>query len=309
MLLADTNPIKNSQASDFVKRIFASLYKLRLLLFCCCLLVLSGIAWFYFDNYKENDPIYIAKEFLCSISKGDIKKAKSYFGGKCACLVPGGWVSYLLYKSGQEPNLAYLVGKNFPIENFCKGPEISEPQDPFTKLCRVTVPITFSEDTRPYFLPVKMAFGKTMDESEFLHFSNDPYKEWQKGFTLRIRPSISKGTINQPNNIETTNTNSAVLSTYEKNSQSLFRLLGDEVVSFLPPTDAGTVICSDKTFLKQKEIELLLPRIRNINLDLLLIRKPHKPNWQIMECKSTEAVLQVGNGSLAALKEPTKNPL
>jgi hypothetical protein len=280
------------------------MHRFRLPLLCCFLLVAFGTGWYLFDNYKKTDPIMVSKEFLAKIAQGDIKTAKSYFGGRCACVIPGGWISYLIYKSGQEPNLAYLVGARFSMGDFCKKIEMPDSQDLQQKRCLVTIPITFSGDDRPFFLPVKMAFGKTIEESELLHFSHNPGKEWQKGFTLRLRPSISKGAIDHAAMSETMNANSSLLSNYEKQAQDLFRLLGNDVITFLPPADAGPVTRGDKTFLKQYEVEKLLPRVQKISISLLLVQKAGTPYWLVTQCKSTKPILQVVNGNLTALKEP-----
>lgn len=228
----------SSKTSTIAKQIFALMHKFRLLLLCCFIFIASGAAWYVFDNYKKTDPVLVSKEFLAQIEKGDIKQAKSYFGGRCPCTVPGGWMSYLIYKSGQEPNLAFLVGTNFTAADFCKQLQAPNSNYPDRKRCLITVPITFLANDRPFFLPVPMAFGKTMNESELLYFSQNPGQEWHKGFTLRLRPSISKGAIDQPNAIEKINTNSTLLSTYKDHAQDLFRLLGNDIATFVPPADA-----------------------------------------------------------------------
>ena len=295
--------------STFAKQTLALMHKFRLLLLCSFFLVASGVALYLLDSYKKTDPVLLSKEFLTNIAQGNIKKAKSFFGGRCPCVIPGGWISYFFYKSGQEPNLAFLVGKRFSTGDFCKGKEEPDASDPHRKRCLITVPITFSGNDRPFFLPIKMSFGETMEESEFLNFLHNPNKEWRKGFTLRLRSSIAKGTVDQTVMSETIKTNSFPTPTYEKHLHDLARLLGNDIVTFLVPADAGSVVRDDKTLLKQQEVEQLLPRVNRINVRLLLIQKAGVPYWSITKCESKEPILQVGNGNLVALKDSLANSM
>lgn len=304
MLQISVIQIIRSKTSTLAKQVFALAHKFRLFLLCALLFIFLGIVWYLFDNYKKTDPIMVSQEFLAKIAQGDIQKAKTFFGGRCPCTISGGWISYLIYKSGQEPNLAFLEGAHFSTGHICKGPEIPDSHDLQRKKCLVTIPLTFSGNDRLFFLPVKMAFGNTMEKSELLQFSDNPEKDWQKGFTLRLRPSISKGVIDHGVAAETKNANSSLASTYEKHSQDLVRLLGDEIAIFFTPADAGAVIRDDKTLLQQQEVEQILPRVYKVNVNLLLVQKNNTPYWSITQHKITGPILQIPNGNMMTLKEP-----
>jgi hypothetical protein len=155
----------------------------------------------------EADPKTTAKQFLTFIQKGDYKGTVDMFGGNtCRCPKKGGWVSYLVYASAQEPNLAFLMGRPFKYSNMqqtaIKHPDKNavtilpwqKPEDVI-----VDVDLTLNESRyAPMFLPLNMAYGIPMDESEFKAFIEDPDKDSRKGFALRLRPSIAPGAIERP---------------------------------------------------------------------------------------------------------------
>jgi len=159
------------------------------------------------SGHSESTPTDTAKKFLTSVQKGDYKDTVEMFGGNtCRCPKKGGWVSYLVYASAQEPNLAFVMGRPFTYgalsETAIKHPDKKQVTIlPWQKPEDVVVDLEISfDDSRyaPLFLPLKMAYGIPMSETEFSNFAKDPDKECWKGFTLRLRPSIAKGAIERP---------------------------------------------------------------------------------------------------------------
>jgi hypothetical protein len=145
--------------------------------------------------------------FLTDIQKGDYKGTVEMFGGNtCRCPKKGGWVSYLVYASAQEPNLAFLMGRPFKYDNL-QETAIKHPDKnnvsilPWQKPEDVVVDLDLSFDQSryaPMFLPLNMAYGIPMTETEFADFIKDPDKDCRKGFALRLRPSIAPGAIERP---------------------------------------------------------------------------------------------------------------
>jgi hypothetical protein len=176
--------------------------RLAYTLFFVILLGIIGSTWLTTNVYSP--PQVTATEFLAAVKQGNYVKAVRHFGSNaCRCPAKGGWVSYLIYKSGQEHNMAFMMGHPFdygtPVSTQMKNTKQGllpwqKPED-----YAVDVPITFdAKQYMPYFLPLKMAYGQEMTEAEFNDFLKDPDKDAWKGFTLRFRPGLAPGTVAPP---------------------------------------------------------------------------------------------------------------
>jgi hypothetical protein len=176
--------------------------RLAYTLFFVILLGIIGSTWLTTNVYSP--PQVTATEFLAAVKQGNYVKAVRHFGSNaCRCPAKGGWVSYLIYKSGQEHNMAFMMGHPFdsgtPVSTQMKNSKQGllpwqKPED-----YAVDVPITFdAKQYMPYFLPLKMAYGQDMTEEEFNDFLKDPDKDAWKGFTLRFRPGLAPGTVAPP---------------------------------------------------------------------------------------------------------------
>ncbi|MBX9695720.1 MAG: hypothetical protein K2Z81_25270 [Cyanobacteria bacterium] len=159
-----------------------------------------------FQTSAATDPLDCERAFLTAVTKGDYKETVRLFGGNaCNCPRKGGWVSYLIYSSAQEPNLAFMMGQPFefagerviPIENENRAGGIlpwQAPEDVVTD-----IDVSFKEGKyQPYFLPLKLAYGEEMTEEELNQFAQNPDKDVWRGFTLRLRPSLEPGVVNRP---------------------------------------------------------------------------------------------------------------
>lgn len=143
------------------------------------------LAIFVSENLKA-DPNKTMGAFVDAVRSGDYRKAVNQFGGNaCRCPAKGGWVSYLIYSSSQEPNLAFMTGHPFeykagaakPIESSDEAKKGSVPWEAPQDVV-IDVAIKFdSNKYRPLFLPVFMAYGKEMSEAEFEAFLKDPDAE------------------------------------------------------------------------------------------------------------------------------------
>src|SRR5262249_47125002 len=78
------------------------------------MIVLAVVVITLFRTNSEADPKLTEKQFLEFVQKGDYKNTVEQFGGNaCRCPKKGGWVTYLIYASAQEPNLAFMMDKPF----------------------------------------------------------------------------------------------------------------------------------------------------------------------------------------------------
>lgn len=151
-----------------------------------------------------SSPAEEAVAFLDDLKTGNLSRAVKRFGGNvCRCPAKGGWGSYLIYVSAQEPNLAFLVGHDFSMGKPVVHPLKKEAKHvlPWEKPedTVVDIPLTFDKQKyQPLFLPLKMAYGHEMTEKELNEYVADPDREAWKGFYLRLRPSLQPGAIAPP---------------------------------------------------------------------------------------------------------------
>jgi hypothetical protein len=289
------------------------------------LVLVALIASTWMSSNVLSDPEIEAVGFLDDVRQGDIVKAVRQFGSNaCRCPAKGGWVSYLIYKSGQEQNLAFMLGhpfeagktKDSPIQN---GKEAvipwQKPED-----FAVDVPISFKkEQYMPYFLPLKMAYGKDMTEEEFNHFVENPDEDSWKGFTLRLRPGIAKNSIQAPvvdvpkelalqfvsltgeteqaklaaNALKKSQAESASIahgttddtaqedSSTELQNDDIKKALGDEATEYLVPQEAGHVLNAQHQAIPDEQVLKRLPQLQSAQLRLHVVRRGKLQRWTI----------------------------
>jgi hypothetical protein len=169
--------------------------------------ILSIVIFTMVSSSSTGSSKETAEKFLNAVQKGDYKGTVELFGGNtCRCPKKGGWVSYLVYASAQEPNLAFLMGRPFAIGKFTETPIKHPDKNHITVLpwqqpedVIVDVDLSFDESRyAPLFLPLKMAYGIPISETEFSKFTTNPDPDCWKGFVLRLRPSIAPGAIERP---------------------------------------------------------------------------------------------------------------
>lgn len=229
-------------------------------------------------------PEAAAASFLGKLKASDRKGAIEMFGDNtCKCPPRGGYETYLRYDS-HGPNLAFLIGQPFnyatgkvtPID--AKIPYVMPWDKPLTTY--VDVDLTFP-DKKPYFLPLEMAFGIPMTESQFNDFLSQPGKDAWKGFAQRLRPTIGRGVIPGP-----TNSEKGVQSKDE-----LENLLSPEMIPFLRPTDAGDVVLDHHSKMSRSEIESKLPRLESATLRLRVVKSGQLKPWMINKFRFEKALV------------------
>jgi len=280
----------------------------------------------------EDTPVKYAKRFINSVQDGDYRHAVGSFGGNiCRCPADLGWVSYLIYGSAEEPNLAFMMGKRFihtqttfkkldvPVDKSKQTP-FEKPQD-----FEVDVPISFEPSIyTPYFLPLDMAFGLPMKSTDFEAFLADPDKDSWKGLTLRMRPSLAAGTVAIPadakahidtyirdkkrkekeereyrEKINGGSTGDTAVKeeglTEEEKARQLARSAVAEATDekYVMPKDAAAVLKDDGTPVPVADIESRLPRLTSAVLKLHMVRRDPTQPFTVFHFVVSDPVLSV----------------
>jgi len=283
---------------------------------------LAILAFFSFSqSLTKVTPSREAVKFVRDISHGNLSKIVRNFGGNtCHCPAKGGWGSYLIYPSGQEPNLAFLVGRSFsygnPTVEYLKQEHPTAPILPWEKAedTAVDLKITFDAGTyTPYFLPLPLAYGKKISHKELLDFIADPNPDAWKGFTLRLRPGLKPGSIRADEStigIESKPDFRALEDLFTKGDQRkgaglerpnvdqkmIKDTLGESSTEFLTPTDAGDVIDDNGKIMSYSEVEKLLPRLSSVMLRLHVVRVGQMDEWTIFHFNVHDALVTTNDG-------------
>jgi|LakMenEpi03Aug12_release.lakeMendotaPanAssembly.Ray.scaffolds.fasta_scaffold413636_1 hypothetical protein len=275
------------------------------------LAIISASTWI--SSLVFADPKDEAITFLTDIESGKLAKTVKHFGGNaCRCPAKGGWGAYLIYQSGQEPNLAFMTGHDFAIGK----PTSTKMENTKSYLVpwerpedsAVDVPISFDAARySPVFLPLPMAYGKKMTEEEFDKFLQDPDKDSWKGFTLRFRPSIKPGSIAPPTEPlppeaatefealqKDGGKHSADTQPKESTDDAIKEALGDAATDYLHPAEAGPVVRADGSTIPWQEVESKLPRLKNTILRLHVVRRGQIKDWTIYHFGLMDPVLVEG---------------
>jgi len=286
------------------------------------IICLALLAFFNFSqSLTKMTPSREAVKFVRDIGHGNLSKIVHNFGGNtCRCPAKGGWGSYLVYQSGQEPNLAFLVGRSFsytnPTVEYLKQERPPAEILPWQKSedTGVDLHLTFNPTVyQPYFLPLPLAYGKKISQKELLSFAADPQPDAWKGFTLRLRPGLKPGAIKADERTigdESKPEFRALEDLFTKGElkkggglerpnvdQKLIKeTLGEQSAEFLTPTDAGDVIDENGKILPYSEVEKVLPRLKSIVLRLHVVRVGQIDEWTIFHFNFHDAIVTAGDG-------------
>ena len=279
-----------------------------LFLIGCFLIVLFQA----FRSDQPSDPSRHALSFVKQVQNNDYGKVVEAFGGNvCRCPAKLGWVSYLIYSSGEEPNLACLMGRDFetgPLEvkamksdtkNFSV---LDRPED-----FEVSIPLRFNQ-YRPLFLPLDMAYGYDMSSEQFEQFLANPDHETYKGLTLRMRPSLDKGTVEQPE--AATRLANRQKAAAKRNQTIDHQAQGDrpdqaqlekelfgDAARYNTPKDAGAVKLADGTMLSKEAIAARLPRLKSARLRLHMVRRDQRQPFTVFHFVIADPVLTMAAGA------------
>lgn len=268
----------------------------RFLIFAACAAIFVAAA---FMLPTVDFPQTKAEEFLSQLKAGNKKALLEMFGDNtCKCPPRGGYQTFLEYNGRQEPNLAFLlahpfnfnIGQTTPVD--IQIPYVFPWDKPLTTY--VDVNLTFPDNAyRPFFLPLEMAFGLPMSESQFNEFLANPNKDAWKGFTQRLRPTINKGVVEEKLPPEK--------DPYSK--QQLENLLSPEMIPFLRATDAGPVLGKDKVKLPESQIEAQLPKLVSATLRFRIVKSGQLKSWMVNKFRFQSATI-VENGKTSTIEFP-----
>jgi hypothetical protein len=181
--------------------------------------------------------------------------------------------------------------KNFSI--------LDKPED-----FEVSIPLRFNQ-YRPLFLPLDMAYGYDISLEQFEQFLANPDHEAYKGLTLRMRPGLDKGTVDQPEAAKRLITRQKAAAkrkqTIVKSDQSpqpdrpdqgqLENELFGDAARYNTPKDAGAVKLADGTMLSKEVIEARLPRLKSARLRLHMVRRDQRQPFTVFHFVIADPVL------------------
>jgi hypothetical protein len=261
--------------------------RLQLILFAVCILLVLGIG---IPILTSTTPTDQANEFLRQLQTGSVPAVVDLFGDNtCSCPPKGGYVSYIKYESGLEPNLAFLLGKPFDYQ-ILDEKKIAPKEHSIVPFDRpenayVDVAITF-KNYRPYFLPLDMAFGIPITESDLRKFCADPQANAARGFSLRLRPTLEPGLIGPPSLkvVRISPPKQPISKQKESEEEAAF-------AKYIFPKDAGSVTSASGQKLSPKEIAASLPQLSSALLRLEVARRGQMKPWQIAKFRFLKAAV------------------
>lgn len=258
--------------------------KFLVVLFSICLVLALCFGLPYLTEQGPDEDTHV---FFAKLQSGDLNEIVRCFGDNtCNCPPKGGYVSYIRYESGQEPNLAFLVGTKFDRGAWHTS-QVSEETTYFwpwdqPETYYVDVPLSFDQD-KVYFLPLDMAFGKSMSQSDLEKFAKHPEADSYKGFSLRLRPTIAPGLVGKP-------------------PAELIKEMGDLPLNYLFPTDAASVTDKSGKVLSASVAELELPYLKQALLRLKVVRRGSLRSWKIAKFRFLKATIELPKtGQVVAL--------
>ncbi len=264
----------------------------------------AGLALLFSACTAFADAESTARAFLKRVQAGDIAGAKRLLEAAQWRSQPrGGDDAYFVYESGQEPNLAFLVGRLFDVGPMSTRESHSEwyPIDG-SLYAQVTIPLSFRpERYAPYLLPPPMAFGRRMSFVAFMNFVAAPDRtrgEFSE-FTLRLRPGVESGSIRPlgprvaaPPPPQAPPGAQSVSPSPEMRRE-MFGSLGMPV-----PQDPAAVLLPSGEALTPEQLKRFLPRLRAITLELRLSRRGRLGSFGVSGFQFTDAVLVTDRGEV-----------
>ena len=260
--------------------------------------IFGFVLYFLYDTKAHEPPTEAAAQFLQTLQQGDVESALREFGDNtCHCAPEGGYISYLQLESGYDPNLSFLLGKQFKLGRMkseplpYNGEKYMMPWDkPEDQL--VYVPIEFAQTDRPYFLPMDSAYGYEMADADLKAFEKDPSKRWRRGFTLRLRSSLQPGVIHERD---------SKAKKTEAERMAADGLLPKEYLKYLHPKDAAGVKTGDKVQPASAMADGL-PKLKAITIGMKVVRRGLLSRWAVKKAGFSDPVLVMPDGKQIFLK-------
>lgn len=259
----------------------------------------------WFSKAQQLSPGKEVMTFWSDIQSGNVSRVVRHFGTNvCHCPKKQGWGAYLAYQTDEEPNLAFLLGHPFRTEIISKksipsspkakhGIPWEEPED-----CLVNVHLSFDKKQfSPIFIPLAMAYGKTITNKELEDFIAQPDYEFWKSFTLRQRSSLEDGAIK----FDTSNIDQDVRAEFKFLDSKPAKAPDKQISWYLTPKDAGPVLMPDGTTAKASQFQNKLPHLINANIELKVVRSAKLQPWSIAAFALTNAAIEKSDGQVINL--------
>lgn len=259
--------------------------------------IATFVAYRAFNSISTQSALDEATLFMNKVRIGNIVSVINEFGDNtCNCQPHGGFQAYLKYRSGEEANLAFLLGYPFEIGKCTaiqlpppanSGPGFEQPED-----WTVFVPVQFSPKTSPpYFLPLDMAYGHDMPQQEWLEFINNPEQDWSKAFALRVRPSLEANFI----------TKEAHENNIRYKADLAQELLPDSQLKYIEPKDAGAVLKPDGSKASAIDLAQDFPRLIDCTMRLYVVRRGKNRHWSVKKAEVVAARISSADGKIHEL--------
>jgi len=258
----------------------------------------------------QSSPGQEAVAFLKDVQSGNLTQIVRHFGGNtCRCPARNGWGAFLAYQPGQETNLAFLLGHHFSIGQAIARKINSPPQAKYAAPFEqpedyvVDVPITFNKiEYSPFFLPLPMAYGKTMTWQQVQDFVENPAREASRGFSLRLRPGLAPGAIK----FNTTTISPNILGEFKFLKPAAFseikvaeikKDIKDNDDQFLVPQEAGPVSMPDGGRVSLQKLTEVLPRLKSLTIRFHVVRRGKFQPWTIFHFLLQNAIVEENDGT------------
>lgn len=267
--------------------------------------IIAGVIFIIGRTLASDASTDEASLFLQKLQDGDPAQVVPQFGeNTCHCQPRGGYLAYLKYESGEQDNLAFLLGHPFSYGEFVVKavPTISKYKGGETQLekpesVEIDTAISMDKGYSPYFLPIDMAFGYPIKKSDFDAFCKDPSNDFARSLPVRLRPSLASGLVAK-----------AAPPAKDKRpefSADLYKeLLPPEETRYLKPTDAADIVDNDGKTQPAANFEKDLPRLKRAVLRLYIGRRGELKRWAVKKVRLKDPVFQLADGKEVAFQTP-----
>lgn len=267
--------------------------------------IIAGVIFIVVRTLASDASTDEATLFLQKLQDGDSSQVVPQFGENvCHCQPRGGYLAYLKYESGEQDNLAFLLGhpisygefsvKSVPTVSKYKGGDVNleKPES-----VEIDTPVSFDKGYSPYFLPLDLAFGYPVKKSDFEAFCKEPSADFARALSLRLRPALGPGVVAR-----------ALPQAKDRRpefSADLYKeLLPESQTRYLKPTDAAEIIDDDGKTKPAIAFEKDLPRLKRAILRLYIGRRGELKRWAVKKVRIKDPVFQLSDGKELALKTP-----
>ena len=248
-----------------------------------------------------------AESFVRALQRGDTETAKRALDDPRYRAEPrGGTDAYFVYESGFEPNLAFLVRQPFALG---AATETTQRSDWYlldgTLYATVSIPLTFTEPSRPWMLPAPIAFGHPMPFVDLVKFSLDPARD-SRHLTLRIRQRVDPGRLRPPPPRVAPPppvgpAGAQAVAPRIDATDTYGSMMGQR------PVDPAAVRLPAGEALSTEQLQRFLPRLTAITIDISLVRRGRiLAPWGVTRWNVRNAVVATEKGEVTVLGAPEK---